>query len=593
MTYLRQPIISVLGHVDHGKTSLLDYVRKSNITAKEAGGITQHIGATEVTKQDLMKVVTNLPEDKIKVPGLLFIDTPGHKAFTSLRKRGGSICDIGILIVDINEGFKPQTIEALEILKSMKTPFVIAANKVDLVPKWQSHKDPKLLKSIEKQQEQVIYSVEEKIYEIVGKVSEFGFDSDRFDRVLDFKKQVGIVPISAKSGEGMPELLSTVVGLTQRFMEDKLTIDENNVGRGVILEVKDYPGLGKTIDVILHDGVVRTNDTVIVLDIDEVKESKLKSILKPAELKEIRDSATKFAALKKIQAASGVKLACPDLKDVKAGMPIISISNDKSREEIDLYKQELLQEEAEISINTQKEGILVKADTLGSLEALSFILDEHDIPLRKALVGKVSKKDVMDAGADVNLAPKNAMILNFGQNIDEETLQLAKEYQVEVISSDIIYSLLDAAQNWLAKKQQEIDREKLSGLTMPFKIKILPRCIFRVSNPAIVGCNVSNGTLLTGKSIMTNMGKKVGKIKSIKDKDESLKKLEYGKEAAVAIEDLIIGRHAEEEDALYSFMGEENFRELKKNIDLLSSDEKAVLKEIAEIMRKENSLWGV
>lgn len=593
MTYLRQPIISVLGHVDHGKTSLLDYVRKSNITAKEAGGITQHIGATEVTKKDLMKVVTNLPEDKIKVPGLLFIDTPGHKAFTSLRKRGGSICDIGILIVDINEGFKPQTIEALEILKSMKTPFVIAANKVDLVPKWQSHKDPKLLKSIEKQQEQVIYNVEEKIYEIVGKISEFGFDSDRFDRVQDFKKQVGIVPISAKSGEGMPELLSTVVGLTQRFMEDKLTIDENNVGRGVILEVKDYPGLGKTIDVILHDGVVRTNDTILVLDIDEVKESKLKSILKPAELKEIRDSATKFATLKEIQAASGVKLACPDLKDVKAGMPIISVSKDKPREEVESYKKELLQEEAEISINTQKEGILVKADTLGSLEALSFILDEHDIPLRKALVGKVSKKDVMDAGADVNLAPKNAMILNFGQSIDEETLQLAKEYQVEVISSDIIYSLLDAAQNWLAKKQQEIDREKLSGLTMPFKIKILPRCIFRVSNPAIVGCNVTNGTLLTGKSIMTNMGKKVGKIKSIKDKDESLKKLEYGKEAAVAIEDLMIGRHAEEEDNLYSFMGEENFRELKKNIDLLSSDEKAVLKEIAEIMRKENSLWGV
>ncbi|MFP4402538.1 MAG: translation initiation factor IF-2 [Candidatus Nanoarchaeia archaeon] len=593
MAYLRQPIIAVLGHVDHGKTSLLDYVRKSNIISKEAGGITQHIGATEVTKKDLKRVVTNLPDDKIKVPGLLFIDTPGHKAFTSLRKRGGSICDIGILIVDINEGFKPQTIEALEILRSMKTPFVIAANKVDLLPKWQSHKDPKLLKSIEKQQEQVIYNLEEKIYQIVGKVSEYGFDSDRFDRVQDFKKQVGIVPISAMSGEGMPELLSTLIGLTQRFMEQKLTIDETNVGKGVILEVKDYPGLGKTIDVILHDGVIRQNDTVLVLDIDEVKQSKLKSILKPAELKEIRDSSTKFTSLKEIQAASGVKLACPELKDVKAGMPIVVVPQDKKQEEIEVYKEELLKEEAELSINTQERGILVKADTLGSLEALSFILEEHNIPLRKALVGKVSKKDVMDAGADVNLIPQNAIILNFSQSIDEETLQLAKEYEVEVISSDIIYTLLDSAQSWLAKKQQEIEREKLSGLIMPFKIRILPRCIFRASNPAIVGCRVEGGTPTLQKSVMTNMGKKVGKIKSIRDKEDSLSKLEIDKEGAFAIEELIVGRHVEEEDCLYSFMGEENFRELKKNVNLLSSHEKAVMKEIAEIMRKENSLWGV
>ncbi|MCH8519741.1 MAG: translation initiation factor IF-2 [Nanoarchaeota archaeon] len=593
MSYLRQPIIAILGHVDHGKTSLLDYVRRSNMISKEAGGITQHIGATEVSKKDLAKVVTNIPLDKIKIPGLLFIDTPGHKAFTSLRKRGGSICDIGILIVDINEGFKPQTIEAIEILRSMKTPFVIAANKVDLMPKWKSKLTPKLLDSINKQDEQVVYHLEQKVYELVGKMSEFGYESDRFDRVQDFKKQLAIVPISAKSGEGMPELLSTVVGLTQKFMESKLTIEEGNVGRGVILEVKDYPGLGKTIDVILHDGICKVDDTVLVLDIDEVKESKLKSILKPGEMKEIRDSSTKFTSIKEIQAASGVKLACPDLKDVKAGMPIICVPKGKSREEIESYKQELLQEEAELSLNLQQEGILVKADTLGSLEALSFILDEHNIPLRKALIGKVSKKDVMDAGADVNLAPKNAMILNFSQSIDDEVLALAKEYQVEVISSDIIYSLVDAAQDWLAKKQQEIERDKLSNLTMPFKIKILPRCIFRASNPAIVGCEVGGGTLLTSKSIMTDMGKKVGKIKSIKDKDDSLKELKYTKSAAVAIEDLVIGRHAEEEDNLYSFMGEENFRELKKNIDLLSSDEKAVLKEIAEIMRKENSLWGI
>ena len=593
MTYLRQPIISILGHVDHGKTSLLDYVRRSNIISKEAGGITQHIGATEVPKKDLTRVVTNIPEDKIKIPGLLFIDTPGHKAFTSLRKRGGSISDIGILVVDINEGFKPQTIEAIEILKSMKTPFVIAANKVDLLPGWRGNPSGKLLDTLNKQQEQVMYKVEEKVYELVGKISEYGFECDRFDRIDDFTKKLAIIPISAKTGEGIPELLSTVVGLTQKYMEAKLTIDEENIGKGVILEVKDYPGLGKTIDVIMYDGVMHVDDTVLALDIDDVQQSRLKSILKPNEMKEIRDSSTKFKTFKEVHAACGIKLACPDFEDVKAGMPIITIKKGAPQEEIDKYRTELLQENAELAINTQTEGLLVKADTLGSLEALSNILEEHEIPLRKAKVGKVSKKDIMDAGADVKLAPKNALILNFGQPIDDDVLALAKESGVQVLSSDIIYSLIDNAQDWLAQKQKEIDRERMSDLTMPFKIKILRNCVFRASNPAIVGCNVEGGSVTLSKQVMTNYGKKVGSIKSIKDKDDSLKELKFNNQAAIAIEDLVVGRHIEEEEFLYSFMGEENFRNLKKNVDLLSSDEKATLKEIAEIMRKENSLWGI
>ena len=593
MSYLRQPIISILGHVDHGKTSFLDYIRRSNIISKEAGGITQHIGATEVSKETVLKVVTSIPKDKIKIPGLLFIDTPGHKAFTSLRRRGGSISDIGILMIDINEGFKPQTLEALEILKTMKTPFVIAANKVDLIPNWRGNPKGKLLETISKQEQSVTYKLEEKVYEIVAKVSEFGFECDRFDRVDDFKKKVAIIPISAKSGEGVVELLSTVVGLTQKFMEDKLTITQEKIGKGVILEVKDYPGLGKTIDVIMYDGVMRVDDTVLALSINGVQQSRLKSILKPNELKEIRDSSTKFATFKEIHAASGMKLACPDLTDIQAGMPIISLQKGASKEDIENYTQELLEQSAELNIKTQKEGVLVKADTLGSLEALSFILDEHLIPLRKAKIGKVSKKDVMDAGADVILSPKNALILNFGQSIDDEVIALANDTGVKILSGDIIYSLIDLAQEFLEEKEKEIQRQKLDSLIMPFKIKILKNCVFRASNPAIVGCNVEGGTLTLAKSVMSESGKKIGKIKSIKDKDESLKTLEYNTQAAVAIEDIVVGRNIEEEEYLYSFMGEENFRSLKKNAELLSSDEKATLKEIAEIMRKENSMWGI
>ena len=594
MVYLRQPIISVLGHVDHGKTSLLDFIRHSSMISKEAGGITQHIGATEVPKSDVLKMVKGvIPKEAIKIPGLLFIDTPGHKAFTSLRKRGGSISDIGILIVDLNEGFMPQTIEALEILKSMNTPFIVAANKLDVVPGFRSDKSKKLLDNINSQKQEVIYRIEEKVYELVGKISEYGYECDRYDRVDDFTKKIAIVPISAKTGEGITELITTLVGLTQKYMEKKLTIENEDISKGVILEVKDYPGLGKTIDVILYDGVAKKDDIVLALDIDGVQRSKLKSILKPGEMKEIRDSSTKFKALNEIHAAAGVKFACPELVDIMAGMPIITLRKNAKKEEIEKYIAELEKEKADVSISNSTEGVLVKADTLGSLEAISHILQEHEIPLRKAVIGKVSKRDIHDVASDLEKSPKNALLLNFSQKIDEDILVMAKEAGVTVVSNDIIYKLIDDAKFWIDEKEKEINRLKLENLSMPFKIKILPNCIFRASSPAIVGIEVIGGVLKPGAALVTDYGKKVGRVKSIKDKDETLKELKVGASAAVSIDDLIIGRHAQEDSYLYAFMGESNFRDLKKNIELLSKDEKNSLRNIADIMRKENSLWGM
>lgn len=594
MAYLRQPIISVLGHVDHGKTSFLDYIRNSTIIAKEAGGITQHIGATEVPKKDLIKSVEGfIPASAIKVPGLLFIDTPGHKAFTSLRKRGGSISDIGILVVDINEGFKPQTIEAIEILKSMKTPFIVAANKIDNLPGWVTNKDMKLLQSIEKQRQDINYLLEEKVYEIVGKINEFGYESDRYDRVDDFTKKIAVVPISAKTGEGVKELISTLVGLTQKYMEKKLTIENEDISKGVILEVKDYPGLGKTIDVILYDGIVKSGDQVLALDVDGVQESKLKSILKPNEMKEIRDSSTKFKTIKEAKAASGMKLACPEFKNIKAGMPIITYRKGMDPIVVQELRNELENEKADINVMSNETGILVKADTLGSLEALAHILEEHNIPLRKAVIGKVTKIDVIDAGADLKKNPKNALILNFSQVLDNDMIAMGEEYGVEIISNDIIYKLIEDAQEWIENKEKEIERARLAELTMPFKVKILTNCIFRTSGPAIVGVETLGGTARSQIPMMTDFGKKIGTIKTFKDKDETLKELAHNEQAAASFDDLVIGRHAQEDSLLYSFMGEENFRKLKKNTDLLSKDEITTLKEIAEIMRKEDTLWGL
>ncbi len=594
MVYLRQPIISILGHVDHGKTSLLDYIRRSKMISKEAGGITQHIGATEVPKKDVVRIVKDfIPENKIKIPGLLFIDTPGHKAFTSLRKRGGSISDIGILVVDLNEGFKPQTIEAVEILKSMNTPFIVVANKIDNLPGFRYDKNKSLIENINSQREEVIYKIEEKIYQLVGKLSEFGFDSDRFDRVDDFTKKLAIVPISAKFGYGVVELISTLVGLTQKYMEKKLTIENENISKGVILEVKDYPGLGKTIDVILYDGVIKVGDEVLALDIDGIQKSKLKSILKPKEMTEIRDSSTKFKSLKEVHAAAGIKLACPEFENILAGMPIISYRKNASKYEIDEYIHELESQNTEINISGTEEGVLVKADTLGSLEALSNILEEHNIPIRKALIGKITKKDIIDVYADLKKRPRNALLLNFSQKVDDEIRVMAKEYGITILSNDVIYKLVEDAKVWIENKEREIQRKKLDSLILPVKIKILPNCIFRVSNPAIIGVEVIGGTLKPGVVLMNSYGKKVGVVKSIKDGNEYLKELKCGEQAAISVDNLIIGRHAQEDSELFSVMGEENFRMLKKNSNLLSKDEINAVKEIAKVHRKENSLWGI
>ncbi|MDK2782258.1 MAG: translation initiation factor, partial [Archaeoglobi archaeon] len=215
---LRTPIVSVLGHVDHGKTTLLDTIRGTFVAKREAGGITQHIGATEVPLDALKSVCKSPLIEKTKIPGLLFIDTPGHHAFTSLRERGGALADLAILIVDINEGFRPQTVEAVNILRRFRTPFVVAANKIDKIPGWKSEKWRPFTEAFKKQNENAQRLLEERIYRIVESLYSHGFSSERYDRIRDFTRNVCIVPISALTGEGVPDLLLVIMGLAQRFL---------------------------------------------------------------------------------------------------------------------------------------------------------------------------------------------------------------------------------------------------------------------------------------------------------------------------------------------------------------------------------------
>jgi len=281
---IRASVICLLGHVDSGKTSILDKIRGTAVAKKEAGGITQMIGSSYLPNETIKGICAPSIKSykiEIKMPGLLFIDTPGHESFTNLRERGGSIADIAILVVDVMKGFQPQTEESIRILKGFKTPFMVAVNKVDLIRGWKEGKTFSFSDSFSSQQDYVKEELDEKLYSIIGRLSSFGIDSERFDRVEDFTKQVVIVPLSAKTGEGISELLLFLSGLSQRFLEKQLNTEAEGPGKGSILEVKEERGLGKTVDVILYDGIIRKNDTVVFGTSEGSAETKVRAILKP------------------------------------------------------------------------------------------------------------------------------------------------------------------------------------------------------------------------------------------------------------------------------------------------------------------------
>lgn len=583
---IRQPIVAIMGHVDHGKTLLQDKIRGSAIAAREAGGITQAIGASIVPLPTIQKVCGPLLEAtklKLTIPGLLFIDTPGHAAFVNLRRRGGNLADIAVVVINVMEGFMPQTLECIDILKHYKTPFVVAANKIDLINRWRPAPDKLLLPNIAEQDPEAQRALDVKVYEILGKLSELGFDSERFDRVSDYTKQVAIVPTSAITGEGIPELLMVLSALAQRFLEKNLKVTEGGPAQGTVIEVKEDKGLGKTLDVILYDGALKVNDTLVIGGLEGPIVTRVKALFLPAPLQEMREKRTKFTSTKEIVAATGVKIVAPDIENVVSGMPLIG--NPQNLEEA---KQKVQQEVEQVTLETGKEGVIIKADSLGSLEALITLLKGVGIPVQHAGIGPVTKKDLSDAGANAEKDPTFAVVLGF--NIPQPE---GLPENVAVLTNTIIYRLIEDYQKWAEHKKKSIELAELDMLVKPCKIEVLRGYVFRQSNPAVAGVHVLAGTLKTGTPLMNAEGRELTVVKGLQHEQENVAKAEKGKQVAASMPNVIIGRQLHEGDILYSAVPEEHFRKYKEFKEYLSSDEKELLKEIAVIKRKDNPVWGI
>ncbi|MBD3249806.1 translation initiation factor IF-2 [Candidatus Woesearchaeota archaeon] len=590
---LRSPICTIEGHVDHGKTSILDQIRGTSVAKAEAGAITQAIGASIIPLETIQSVSGELLKTlnmDITVPGLLFIDTPGHAAFTSLRKRGGNLADIAIVVIDINEGIMPQTQEAIEILKTYKTPFVIALNKIDRIKGWKESEEF-LMQKINSQEPQVQKLIEEKLYEIVGVLHELGFEAERFDRVDDYTKQIALVPTSAETGAGIPELLMVMTGLAQRYLESRLECDKSAPAKGIILEVKEEKGLGKSLDVIIHDGCLNINDTIVIGALGEPIVTKVKSLFQPQPLSEMRDKKAKFSSVKEVTAATGVKISAKDIETAIAGMPVHSVKGEKN---IEHAKEQVKKEVEEVLIETESEGVIVKADTLGSLEAVDNLLKEKEIPIKRATIGNISKKDISEAESMYESNPFLAAVLGFNVSVNSAVQPIVKASRAKVITRDIIYKLIEDFEEWQEEEKKKQEKRKLEALARPCRLKMMGKgYIFRQNNPAVFGVEVLEGTLKTGINLMKQDGSRLEPVKSIQAEQESVEKAGKKEQVAISVPGITIGRQLGEEETLLSDIPEQDFRKLKEVKEHLSQEEKNLLKEIAEIKRKENPVWGI
>ncbi|MFW6435049.1 MAG: translation initiation factor IF-2, partial [Halovenus sp.] len=558
---LRTPIVAVLGHVDHGKTSLLDQIRGSAVSEGEAGAITQHIGSTAVPLDIISGIAGDLVDpDDFDLPGLLFIDTPGHHSFSTLRSRGGALADIAIVVVDVNDGFQPQTHEAIDILKRTSTPFIVAANKIDTVPGWNPEEGRPSKLAIESQSDRVESDLNGKLYEIIGQLSDEDFSADMYWRVKNFQANIGVVPVSAETGEGIPDLLTVLMGLSQRYMKEEMAIDVTGPGSGTVLEVTDTQGFGATIDAVIYDGTIRQDDTIVVGGTREPIVTEVRALLQPRPLSEIR-SDDEFEKVEEVVAAQGVKIAAPDLDDAMAGAPIRVVRDQDVDEVVSEVKAEL----ADIEVSTEDEGITVKADTLGSLEALASTLADEEIPVMHAEVGDVAPRDIrMAETAD---QAKHQSILAFNVDVLDDAAELADQEDVRLFEHDVIYRLIEGYEEYVEEIEQAQQEQVLENITRPARFEILDDHTFRQSDPAVVGVEIRGGLLKRNSRIVNfdgNEPERVGLLKSIQDEGEDVDEARTGNRVAVSIDGPTVGRQIEEGDELWIELPEKHAKILEQ-----------------------------
>ncbi len=572
-------------------TSLADVLRGTGVQAREVGGITQEIGASFFPMETLKAICGPLLDragGELQIPGLLMIDTPGHAVFSNLRLRGGSAADIAILVVDVLKGLENQTLESIDILKQRRVPFLVALNKIDMINGWRKGSKGPLLQVMKDQVPSWGDELEERLYNVVGGLGRLGFQSDAYHRVKDFRQQVSIVPVSARAPVGMPEMLSMLIGLAQQFLKGKLSMVDTATGRGIILELQEEVGIGQTANVILTEGNLRVGDSISLVRRDGAFKSKVKALFMPKPLDEMRDPRDKFTPVDAVYAAAGVKLVSPDLGGVVAGTSVASFSTERQFQSL---KVEMEKELSNIVVKTDNMGVIVKAGSIGGLEALVRMLEERGVPVRETDIGDISKNDIVSAQVVGDHDPYLGAILGF----DSKVLPEAREHagSSPIFVSSIIYEVIDNYTNWAAAKRDADEKAALSNLTRPCKLKVLPGAFFRRNDPAVFGVRVVAGRLRPKVRLMSTGSVELGTVEQVQDNGKAVGEAKEGEEVAISVQGPTLGRQVKEHDTLYTMPRSHEAKLLRtKLLGSLTEAEKQVLDEIVAIKSPSDPMYG-
>ncbi|MFB6489949.1 MAG: translation initiation factor IF-2 [Thermoproteus sp. AZ2] len=584
---VRAPIAVVVGHVDVGKTLLLDKIRGTAVAYREPGMITQHIGLSFVPWQAVERFAGPLVDrmrlrGRIWLPGFLFVDTPGHATFSNLRRRGGSIADLAVLVVDITSGLEEQGVESLNLIRARGIPFVIAANKLDRIYGWKSEENRPFLFAVEGQDWHAVAQLEEQIGKLIDQLSRYGIEADRYDRVRDFATQVPIVPTSAVTGEGVADLLLVLAGVAQRFVSKERLAVGGGPAKGVVMEVREEKGLGTVVDAIIYDGVLRRGDTVVTAGLEGPMTAKVKMLIVPKPLDEMRDPEDRYRYVEEVRAAAGVRLVGEGLDKAVPGAPLL-VAAGSLEEALKAVGEEI----SSVKIESDREGVVARADTFGTLESMVLFLRQSGIPVRRADVGPPSRRDVVEAVLSRRRDPTYGVILAFNVKVPQDVEKEAASAGVKIVAGEILYKIVDEYLRWARELKTKALEAAVSQLVRPCIIQLLPGYVFRRRDPVIVGIRVVKGTLRPGYALVRADGREVGVVKQIQEHGKPKEQASVGEEVAVSIEgDVTVGRQIKEGDYLYVKIPEDHIKQwLFQYKDQLRGDEKEALDEYLRIRR--------
>uniref|UniRef100_A0A8D3BMM5 Eukaryotic translation initiation factor 5B n=1 Tax=Scophthalmus maximus TaxID=52904 RepID=A0A8D3BMM5_SCOMX len=582
---LRSPVVCVLGHVDTGKTKILDKLRHTHVQDGEAGGITQQIGATNVPKETIeeqTRMVKNFNKEGIKIPGMLIIDTPGHESFSNLRNRGSSLCDIAILVVDIMHGLEPQTLrvhqpaegEEVSVYRrpqqgrftAKRVPplpvvyFLVfdccCCLQIDRLYDWKRSPETDVHTTLKKQKKNTKDEFDGRAKAVIVEFAQQGLNAALFYENKDPRTFVSMVPTSAHSGDGMGNLIALLIELTQTMLARRLAhCDEL---RAQVMEVKALPGMGTTIDVILINGCLREGETIIVPGVEGPIVTQIRGLLLPPPLKELRVK-NQYEKHKEVSTAQGVKILGKDLEKTLAGLPLLVAHHD---DEIPVLRDELERELKQTlsSIKLEEKGVYVQASTLGSLEALLEFLRTSKVPYSGINIGPVHKRDVMKASAMLEHDQQYAVILAFDVKVERESQEMADSLGVRVFWAEIIYHLFDAFTKYREDYKKAKQDEFKHIAVFPVKLKVLPQFIFNSRDPIVMGVTVEAGVLRQGTPLCVPAKGfvDIGVVTSIEMNHKSVESAKKGQEICIKIEPIpgespkMFGRHFEATDPIVS-----------------------------------------